>query len=170
MHPLTQLEFDRRLANQRLSAAIDSSNEIAQADLSDLHFTQTDLDGTRIAMSRLPANRFDTHYSLNGVSWIGNDLQDCAFVGVAMNKCELLDCRAVRCLFAGVSLFRADLSRTVFEECHLTNLDLSQDTCLIGVSFKHCVFESVKIREGLTLTMTGSLDFDSRGEPVLGNA
>lgn len=62
--PLSQLALNRLLANQRLSAEVNSLTEIAHADLRGLHFTHKDLDGTRIALGRLPVTGFDMNYSL----------------------------------------------------------------------------------------------------------
>lgn len=168
MRMMSDSEFDDLLQKQRDCTGTQNRHdfEIAGADLSALRLEQRELAGSLIALCRFPAMHLDGSADLYGVSWIGNQLEDCVFDGVSMNKGELLDCVLRNCTLRGVSLFRADLSGTVFQGCRLIDLDLSQKTSLSRVAFRDCRFENVRLDTGRVLNGQGHYVLASDGSVV----
>jgi uncharacterized protein YjbI with pentapeptide repeats len=168
MRTIPQFEFEALIKKQQACTGEENLHDfnVANADLTEARFVEKDLSGTSIAMSRLQSVKFDATFDLHGVSWIGNEIQECIFDGVSMNKCEVLDCVLEGCSLVRVSLFRADWSGSSFENCRLTELNLSQKVSLFGVAFRSCTFDKVKLGDGRTLRGVGTLVFGVEGNVV----
>lgn len=146
MKAVSQLVFDANIAAQQQTQG-EPANALEYVDLSAIAFEAKDLDGATIAMSRFHRASFSNEASLQGITWIGNKLVESRFVGLSMNKAEILDCDFECCKLEGVSLFRADLAGTRFIRCELIDLDLTT-AFLGGVILENCHCRGVKLRSG----------------------
>lgn len=162
MRSIDQATFDKLVEHQKSGAPAEAS-EIAHFDLSRLYFNEKELDGIAIAMSALPPTRFDSSYSLFGITWIGNVVANSHFVDVSLNKAELLDCRFENCTFERVSLFRADLTGTIFSGCAFHDVDFTQRTTLLRSVFENCRFSRVGLHGGRLVSGSGTISFDQSG-------
>lgn len=167
MKKLTQAEFEALISLQKSDGVADVDLDIRDVELSGIDSPQ-DWDAVTIAMSSLSHISFGTMHSLQGMTWIGNEIQHCTFIDTPMNKSELLDCVFEDCTWQHVSLFRADWSGSVFKHCTFRDLNLSA-TCLIQTSLVDCVFMNVTVdsqplvdgKHTLRFDATGQLQFDS---------
>jgi uncharacterized protein YjbI with pentapeptide repeats len=139
-----------------------SGSAVENAKLTQEHFGGGDLDGTSIALSSLVSVLFDARSSLQGVSWIGNQLQGVRFEEVPLNKAELLDCELVLCSFANCAFKRIDLTGTVFRSCRFERVDFSS-ACLINVHFIDCDFSEAVFPDGLMVEGKNSVHFGPDG-------
>lgn len=165
MQKLTQNEFELLLEQQKACTGTQNvrDHEVTSADLSGLRLDDRDLSGSAIALSHFPSMHLTAQADLYGVSWIGNQLDNCVFDGVSMNKAQLIDCELSNCMLRAVSLLRADFTGTTFRRCRLVDLDLTQKSSLFGVAFLDCEFSNVKFDDGRLVTGAGSLSFGDDG-------
>lgn len=165
MKKLTQQEFEAWVARQKATQHGRVENDMREAELAGLRVSM-DLDAVTIAMSTLVDLAFSANSSLYGATWIGNLIRRCTFIDTPMNKCELLDCVIEDSVFRNTSLFRTDLSGTVFKHCTLEAIDLSS-ACLINTSFVNCSFSNVQLSPGEILNGQKTFAFDTAGNPLL---
>lgn len=161
MRTLNQPAFEALVAWQRSSSQDSADHDIRDIELSGLTISQS-LDGITMAMSRLRNVSFATGASLQGVTWIGNEVLGCTFSGTSMNKGEMLDCIFEDSQISQASLFRSDWSGSAFRHCKLEALDLS-GTCLINTLFEACDFTDVRVGAGGALNGRHTLRFDETG-------
>ncbi|CAH0351040.1 pentapeptide repeat-containing protein [Aquabacterium sp. CECT 9606] len=161
MRKLNKPEFEALVAGQKTGPQDSPENDLRDIEISDTPVQN--LDGVTIAMSRLSRLSFGLGSSLQGSTWIGNEILDCTFSDTAMNKSEMLDCVIEACRLNRTSLFRADWSGSVFKRCTLEGLDLST-TCLINTLFEDCTFTQVQLMPGEILNGRQTVSFDPIGK------
>jgi len=160
MKHLTQEEFVATVVRHKSGAQDAAEGDVHNVRLSGFQVS-LDLDAITIAMSSLENLTFGATSTLYGITWIGNEIQGCTFLDVPMNKSEVLDCLFKDSRLVNVSLFRADLSGTVFKRCFLEGLDLSS-ACLINVFFEDCTFVNVRVA-GELINGRKNISFDASG-------
>lgn len=163
MDKISQTEFERLVRLQKEVGSQSRENAIVNSDLTDILFTEKELDGIVIAESLINDAKFDKSYDMFGMYWVDNIVKNTTFSNVLVNKSEFWSCNFDGCGFVDMTFLRVDFINTTFQNCTFMRSDFS-NSWLSDVSFKNCTFIDAKFKEFSLKDICRDLFFNESGK------